>query len=340
MHYLRKQAAVTSLSRLRDTVTLLGSTGVLIHQQRSRGRASVDHLALRRSEERFRLAFDHAPVGLAEFSQTDDGLVMTRMNRAAATVLGVHLFDTRYRGVDDLMAVADGEPLSRQLMSPLGEDCPLPRREIRLRRPDGSRFWGLVQAVLLPAVTGRRTLLLQISDISEDKSRVLEMTQLARRDPLTGLPNRVAVLDRLEEAITAAATDGRRGSVLFCDLDNFKQVNDRYGHLVGDQVLSEVADRLGKAGREADTVGRFGGDEFVMVAYPLTLDEAWGVSNSVQDLLAEPMVSNGIALRLHVTIGIAEITGHDSALEVLCNADADMYAMRSRSRRIRSDSTA
>lgn len=312
--------------------------GIFIYQQRLRERVAADHVALQLSEERFRLAFDNAPVGMAEFSQVNDNLVLTRVNRAAATILGVQQLESRNRPVDDVIAVAEGEPLSQQLLRLLRDDRRLLRLEMRLLRPDGSRFWGLLQVAPLPDVAGRAGLLCQLTDITEDKSRALKLTQQARRDPLTSLPNRVVVLDRLEAAVVAAGSDRRTGSVLFCDLDNFKQVNDEQGHLVGDEVLAELAGRLDRVVRKTDTVGRFGGDEFVIVAYPLTLQEAAELSKRVQEVLSEPMMMSGVALRVRVSIGIADITGDESAPEVLRRADEDMYAMRRSSIRWRQGS--
>ncbi|MBA2445653.1 MAG: diguanylate cyclase [Nocardioidaceae bacterium] len=305
---------------------------IAIYQQRLRDRAAEDRLALRLSEERFRLAFDNAPVGIVEFSQVDQGLIMTRINRAAATLLGVPQIDMSARVVDDVMVVTEGEPLSQQLRSLLSEDQRLLRKELRLRRPDGAEFWGLVHAAPLPDVAGRSSLLCQITDVTEEKSQAVRLTQQARRDPLTGLPNRVVVLNRLDAVVAAAAADGHTGCVLFADLNDFKQVNDEQGHLVGDEVLKELAGRLDQVVRKTDTVGRFGGDEFVIVAYPLTLDEAAELSNRVHNVLAEPIAISGSALRVRVTIGVAEITGEVPAGEVLRQADQNMYSLRSRAR--------
>lgn len=318
---------------LRTIVELFtAQAAIAIYQQRLRDRAAEDRLALRLSEERFRLAFDNAPVGMVEFNQVDESLMMTRMNRAASTLLGVPQVDLRNRVVDDVILVTEGEPLSHQLGSLLSEDRRLLRKELRLRRPDGTEFWGLVHAAPLPDVAGRSSLLCQITDITEEKSHAVRLTRQARHDPLTGLPNRAVVLNRLDAVVAAAAADGHTGSVLFCDLNDFKQVNDEKGHLVGDDVLKELAGRLDQVVRKTDTVGRFGGDEFVIVAYPLTLDEAAELSRRVQQVLAKPMVMQGSALRVRVTIGVAEINGEESARDVLRQADENMYSLRTSAR--------
>jgi diguanylate cyclase (GGDEF)-like protein len=175
--------------------------------------------------------------------------------------------------------------------------------------------------------------LCQVLDITKTHADNLALEQRARHDPLTGLPNRVVVLDRLTEVVRETAASGLKGALLFCDLDNFKTVNDEHGHLVGDEVLAELAHRLGTVLRSEDIAGRFGGDEFVIVAYPVTSGNAKALGDRVAEALSEPMVFNGTVLRVSVSIGIAVITGAVEPAEVLRRADAAMYAVRSRRHR-------
>lgn len=307
--------------------------GIAIYQQRLAERAAADHLALRLSEERYRLAFDSAPVGIAEVSEIEGTLVITRINRAAARMFGVNTFEVRDQPVDSVFAVVEGEQVSTELVTLLGQDSRTLRLELRFRRPDGTDFWGMVRAAPLPDIAGRAGILCQILDISESRAIAIELEQRARHDPLTGLPNRSVVLSRLQDVVRDAAETGQSGALLFCDLDNFKGINDEQGHLVGDEVLAELAERLGTVVRKDDTAGRFGGDEFVIVAYPLTLGAAKALGDRVSQALSEPMVFNGAVLRVGVSIGIALISGAVQPAEVLRRADAAMYAVRSRRHR-------
>ena len=312
-----------------------GQAAVAIHQQQLAESAEADHLALRLSEERFRLSFDNAPIGMAELADAPEGVTIARVNAAASRMLGVNPFWARDKRVDDVFVVVDGDSLG-QLMSNLLH--PRHRRELRveaqLQRPDGSRFWGLVQAAPLPDIAGRASILCQVLDISEARASTKALEVQARHDPLTGLPNRAVVLDRLDDVVESAAGQGTTGALLFCDLDGFKAINDEQGHLVGDEVLSELSNRLDRVVRKEDTVGRFGGDEFVVVAYPLSLPAAKALADRISDALSQPIVVvSGDVLRVQVSIGIAVITGSVEAPEVLRRADSAMYAVRSRRHR-------
>ena len=107
-----------------------------------------------------------------------------------------------------------------------------------------------------------------LRDITDVVQAEEQLSHGALHDPLTGLPNRALLLDRLEAALARSTREHREIAVLFCDLDGFKQVNDTAGHAAGDAVLIEAATRLGTVLREGDTVARVGGDEFVLVVEP------------------------------------------------------------------------
>ncbi len=310
-----------------------GQLSVAFHHQTFVQRSSDDHLALRLSEERFRLAFDNAPIGMAEFIEGPQGLEVARINRAAGLMFGVSVLGAQHEPVDRVLTVVQGEPLGDLMIRLLKDD----RRGLRLEVPfvgaDGGEFWGLVEAALLMDGGGRPGVLCQIVDITQSKADERELTIRAQHDPLTGLPNRLTVLDHLQTAVRDARATDQLGALLFCDLDSFKQVNDRHGHLVGDDALASIATRLHQTVRKSDVAGRFGGDEFVVVAFPVTQEEAQALGERIQAALCEPMVLDGAALRVGVSIGIAMITGAVEASEVLRRADAAMYAVRTHQRR-------
>ena len=306
---------------------------VAFHHQTFVQRSADDHLALRLSEERFRLAFDNAPIGMAEFIEGPSGLEIARINRAAGQMFGVNVFGAQHEPIDRVLTVVHGEPLGDLMIRLLEDD----RRGLRMEVPfvgaDGGEFWGLVEAASLMDGGGRPGVLCQIVDITQSKAEERELTIRAQHDPLTGLPNRLTVLDHLTEVVREARETEQLGALLFCDLDNFKLVNDQHGHLVGDDALASMATRLHQTVRKSDVAGRFGGDEFVVVAFPITQDEAQALGERIQAALSEPMVLDGAALRVGVSIGIAMVTGSVEASEVLRRADAAMYAVRSHQRR-------
>lgn len=161
-----------------------------------------------------------------------------------------------------------------------------------LTRTHGER-WFRVSGVLIDW-HGRAASLNFLSDVTEQREAAQRIQDLAFHDSLTGLPNRRLFFDRLQQALAATARSGRRLAVVFIDLDNFKSLNDRYGHAAGDQLLREVARRLASRLRESDTAARFGGDEFVLLLTELspTLDEARAQVCQLLDVLmpalAEP----------------------------------------------------
>lgn len=163
----------------------------------------------------------------------------------------------------------------------------------------------------------------QASAQLELRKRNSELHALAVRDPLTGLPNRTLLFDRLGHAIEHRRRHGGEVGVLFCDIDGFKAVNDHHGHEFGDRVLCEVAAWLRAAVRDADTVARIAGDEFVVICPRLA--EADGLEPVVERI--EHLDVPGLdALRL--SVGSAFVTDGDTAATVLRRADQAMYAVK------------
>lgn len=168
------------------------------------------------------------------------------------------------------------------------------------------------------------------SDIGQELQALERARFQAEHDALTGLPNRVLLFDRLEQALGAAHRRGDGVAVLFIDLDHFKPINDGHGHAVGDTVLQVVARRLKRSLREIDTVARFGGDEFVVVLRELLVPEhAEQVARKIQAELNRPLRVKGIPLRVGASIGIAiGPESGESAEDLLHRADMAMYAVK------------
>jgi diguanylate cyclase (GGDEF)-like protein/PAS domain S-box-containing protein len=165
------------------------------------------------------------------------------------------------------------------------------------------------------------------TDISLLKATQRKLEQLASFDALTGLPNRRLLQDRLEQTTRRMQRRNDGMAVMFIDLDGFKNVNDTYGHAVGDLVLREVASRLQKCIRSSDSVGRLGGDEFAIVLDGARLPaDAALVGERIVAAMAEPLILEGRRLKIAASIGIAVYSddGTDAAT-LLKNADAAMY---------------
>lgn len=161
-------------------------------------------------------------------------------------------------------------------------------------------------------------------DVSAARNAVDDLVARSLTDELTGLPNRahlVQVMSRME---------GSGASVLFCDLNGFKSVNDRFGHAAGDAVLVEVARRLRLAVRGEDFVARLGGDEFVIVAPPDPAASRAGLSRRVLSAMRQPMIlGGGVVVVVGVSIGTASLDEGLQPARVLDEADARMYATKS-----------
>jgi diguanylate cyclase (GGDEF)-like protein len=166
---------------------------------------------------------------------------------------------------------------------------------------------------------------------AEFKSLYERLSNLALHDSLTGLVNRATLIEWLDRVIARLARQPGGIVVAFMDLDNFKEVNDVYGHACGDDVLVELASRLLAQMRPSDMVARIGGDEFVAVFGDLSepLDAAQKLAERLHSIVTEPVIVNGIDLHMTISIGIAVVLGPEChSDEVLAQADAAMYSVK------------
>ncbi len=209
--------------------------------------------------------------------------------------------------------------------------------EIWNRRKNGEIYpgWSNITAVKNPhgAVSHYVGTML---DITERKAAEAKIEHLAYHDPLTLLPNRRLLLDRLEQALAAGARRESQGALLFIDLDNFKVLNDTRGHDAGDQLLVEVGQRLLTCVREEDTVARVGGDEFMILINNLgtqsrqVLQSTRSVAEKVITVLGQPYVINGHTHYVTPSVGITLFAGDKlSVRELMKQADIAMYQAKS-----------
>jgi diguanylate cyclase (GGDEF)-like protein len=173
-----------------------------------------------------------------------------------------------------------------------------------------------------------------LHDISERRVAESELEHQALHDPLTGLPNRALVLDRLGRALARSQRAGTSTVVLFIDIDRFKIVNDSLGHAYGDDLLVAVAARLRASLRETDTVARLGGDEFVVLLEDLTHETiALDVAEKILDAMRRPFSLAGREFFVTASIGLAvSTTDHETPESMIRDADAAMYVAKGRGR--------
>jgi diguanylate cyclase (GGDEF)-like protein/PAS domain S-box-containing protein len=215
--------------------------------------------------------------------------------------------------------------------------------EIRQKRRDGGTGWYQISASLLKDSLA----VAAIVDVTERKATEDEAAYLAYFDPLTGLANRRMLNSRINLALAQSKRSHKHGALIFLDLDNFKPLNDRYGHELGDLMLQEVANRMVACVREVDTVARFGGDEFVVLLGELDKDSAKAahmvgeVAEKIRKSLATPYplqvpgAGPAVTHLASASIGVALFgNGLPAASELLMQGDAAMYAAKTSGRNV------
>jgi diguanylate cyclase (GGDEF)-like protein/PAS domain S-box-containing protein len=301
--------------------------GMAIDKQRLTASLRLEHERLHASEKRFRLAFDGAPIGMSLLRVAPGSAQIVDGNESLASMFRLSTAELNQRSMLELVHPDDRPGCQEDIDRLLSKG--LVQTEKRYVRSDGSVFWGLLHGALLSEESdGFGDALAQIVDVTDAKEAERALTHLASHDPLTGLANRTLLRRRIDEVVSQARRSGRTGAVLFVDLDHFKEVNDLHGHLVGDEVLAMVARRVQAAVRTTDTVGRIGGDEFVVVTYPVSLSEAEQMAVRIARLLGERIHVGDVSAQVEASIGLVLVTGAVEPLEVLRRADAAMYRVK------------
>jgi diguanylate cyclase (GGDEF)-like protein/PAS domain S-box-containing protein len=309
------------------SITGVICTFVEVTEQR---RAEV---ALRESEERFRLLAENAADVMYRIKIGPDARV-EYVNPAAETVTGYPPAEI-YANPGLLLEAIHEEDVEqvRRIITHGVES--VETLQLRMARRDGTFIWTEHRVVPLHNAHGEVVALEGIArDVTQLKLKEAFLSHRALHDPLTGLPNRVLLLDRLEGALARIRRHKSFLAVLYLDLDRFKTVNDNLGHEVGDRLLHAVARRLQDTLRPSDSVARLGGDEFAAVLPDLhDPHEATQIADRLLAAVAEPIDLGEGELVCTVSIGIAGAgDGSASAAELLRRADFAMYTAKDRGR--------
>jgi len=279
----------------------------------------------RESEERFRSAFEEAMLGT--YLTSPKGR-MLRVNPAFAGMLGRSPEELIGKGFQELTHPDDVGSSVAEVQRTLAGRQQGFSTEKRYLHADGRTVWANLSSSLVRDGDGAPVhFVTQVQDITARKAGEEELRHQALHDPLTGLPNRTLLLDRLEQALRHARRLETSVAVLFVDIDRFKVVNDSLGHSVGDSVLKQVVPRLQEAVRGADTVARFGGDEFVILCEDLDSElRAVHIAERVRRELHAPFHLGNDDHFLAASIGIS-VSGREGedAGDLLRDADAAMY---------------
>ncbi|OIR07949.1 putative diguanylate cyclase YegE [mine drainage metagenome] len=283
--------------------------------------------ALRQREQRLEGIINTVADGIITLDER--GVIQT-FNPAAEHIFGFSKEEVLGKTLRALMPdslVDDGRPAKDwvQLLSQMahltgkkkgGEEFPMEMSVRELQQGEYLSFTGIVR------------------DISARRAEEERIFYMAHHDALTGLPNRHLLDDRIEEAFKRSRRHHYKMALLFVDLDKFKPINDRFGHAVGDDVLKEVARRMGQVVRATDTVARVGGDEFMVLLEELTtVAEAEDVAGKIKAAVSAPMALFGHEMAVGASIGIGVYPDHAKDMCELMNfADQAMYRTKNQTR--------
>jgi diguanylate cyclase (GGDEF)-like protein/PAS domain S-box-containing protein len=283
------------------------------------------------ADEQFRTAFDDALVGIALVAPDGSWL---RVNEALCDIVGYTREQLYGMTFQDITHPEDLDADLAQLEETLAGKRAGYQMEKRYLRPGGAVVWALLSVSLVRDAAGAPLhFISQVQDISERKRLEAELSRLATRDDLTGLYNRRFFEREVKQALRLLRRHGGQASVLFVDLDRFKEVNDTLGHQAGDDLLKHVALVLTGRLRESDVIARLGGDEFAVLLPMTGADGAAAIVRSLeQEFVERPALLEGRAVTARASIGVAELDAELDVDGVLRRADQAMYAVkRSRS---------
>ena len=288
---------------------------------------------LRANEQRLRSILERLPMGLCLVQ--DDGLISFR-NARYVQICGYtqeEVPDTNTWWQRAYPDATEREAIRQRLLDTSHQGI-IPLAEYTIRCADGKYKPVEISGIF---VEGGRLITMQ--DLSERKAAEEEINQLAYYDPLTRLPNRRLLMDRLQQALATSARHQRSGALLMLDLDNFKTVNETRGHDRGDALLLQVAHRLRSCVHEDDTVARQGGDEFVVVLEDLgdspeeAAARAEDVGQRILGVLREPYQIDGDAHHSSLSMGVTIYSGtRETVDELLKRADLALYQAKNAGR--------
>jgi diguanylate cyclase (GGDEF)-like protein/PAS domain S-box-containing protein len=276
---------------------------------------------LRHSEARYRALVGNSAYGMCRCS--GEGKFLD-VNQALVTMLGYHtkeaLLDSIH--VRDILC----NPTKRaQLLGHIDEQDGIPPLEVDWKRADGTPLRVRISGREVSEGGETEDFEIIVEDVTQQRKLEDHLRQQAAKDPLTGLANYRQLIETVDSEVKRSERTGREFAILFLDLDGLKQINDRFGHIVGSQALCRLADVLGNAGRDIDTAARFGGDEFAVVLPETGLEAAGLVARRIRDSLA----NDGREPKLSVSVGISIYPRDGETIDTLVGAaDAGLYAMK------------
>jgi diguanylate cyclase (GGDEF)-like protein/PAS domain S-box-containing protein len=283
---------------------------------------------LEAAQRRFEMAFRHAPIAKTLVEFRDGKAHLIDVNPAFCALLGRSAEQLLGMDIEDITHPEDRNASTNLLENLLSTERPSAQLQKRYMRPDGEVVWAQLHATLVTDNDGRPAYAVtQIVDVTARREAEEQLAHQALHDVLTGLPNRALIMDRLTQGLGRAARQNTMVAAIFLDLDNFKLINDSLGHVVGDELLRAVGVRLDGMLRPSDTVGRFGGDEFVLVCEDLAdARDAVVIAARIAEAFEEPFSFAGRKQHITASLGVAVASDRYATGESLIrDADVAMY---------------
>ncbi|MDE2417787.1 MAG: EAL domain-containing protein [Burkholderiales bacterium] len=313
--------------------------GMAIEHKQTAQQALADQAAVRESAEHLQTLVNNMVDGVITISERG---IIESFNKSASAMFGYAEAEVLGQNISILMP----EPHRSEHDSYLqfykdnGEARVVGiNREVFGQRSNGQKF-PVSLSVSRILRKGQPTFVGLVRDITQQRHDEEEIRRLAFYDPLTALPNRRLLMDRLKQALVTSERTGQHGALMFLDLDHFKQLNDSLGHDVGDELLKQVAQRMRGCIREGDSVARLGGDEFVVLLEALSMQpaeaasQAEGIASKIMASLGQPYVLHGHRYSSTPSLGIVIFLEHaeETRDELLKRADAAMYQAKAAGR--------
>lgn len=291
-----------------------------LRQERDRSEKKLRH-----SEARYRALVGNLAYGMCRCSSEGKFL---DVNQALVTMLGYHTKDALLDSIHVREILCN--PTKRaQLLGHIDEQDGIPPLEVDWKRVDGTPLRVRISGREVSEGGQTEDFEIIVEDVTQQRKLEDHLRQQAAKDPLTGLANYRQLIEIVDSEIKRSERTGREFAILFLDLDGLRQINDRFGHVVGSQALCRFADVLGNSGRNIDTAARFGGDEFAVVLPETGLEAAALVARRIRDSLA----NDGREPKLSVSVGISIYPTDGETIDTLVGAaDAALYAMKAQVR--------
>jgi diguanylate cyclase (GGDEF)-like protein/PAS domain S-box-containing protein len=286
-------------------------------------------LALTESEQRFRGAFETSAMGIALVGLGGEWI---KVNQSLLDMLQYEEVELLKLTFQDITHPEDISLDLEQLTALTAGEIQTYQMEKRYFRKDRSIIWVYLSVSMVTDSCGNPVhYVSQIEDITDRKELQNQILHQSTHDELTGLPNRRLMYDRLSRTFALSCRYKRPFALMYIDVDHFKQVNDEYGHDVGDELLKWLASEISSCIRTTDTLARHGGDEFVLILTEVsTTDDLVMVADKIFHAISEVFYNDDIQMQVSLSIGMAIFDPHssDSIDDVLKKADLALYRVK------------